>query len=460
MELVFLGAAGTVTGSKFLVRTKKLQILVDCGMFQGLKEFRLMNWEPLPIKPANIDAVVLTHAHLDHSGYLPRLIKQGFKGPIFATAATVEVTKIVLEDAAKIQEEEANFANKHGYSKHKPALPLYDSADVEKTLPQFIGLDLQSDFEFEDVIFRFEKAGHILGAASVLIKNEGSRVLFSGDIGRPNDPLMPVPEAPVLSDAIVMESTYGDRVHKNESTSELLRDLVLEAFNKKSILLIPAFAIGRAQNLMYELVTLRKNREIPKEIPIYLNTPMGQKITALYKQHSDSLKISADEMQSILEEINFVETSQDSKALNERQGPMVIIAASGMLTGGRVLYHLESFGGDPKNIILLAGFQGAGTRGWALANGCTELKVHGQYIPIKAKVVQSDAFSAHADQKELLAWLAQAAQKPQQVFLVHGEPSASAELANRIRDHLGIPVTVPKLNQTILLKGIKPSTHD
>lgn len=460
MDITFLGAAGTVTGSKYLVRSQQTNVLIDCGIFQGLKEFRLLNWQSLPVDISKIEGVILTHAHLDHCGYLPRLVKSGFRGAIYGTEATIQLAKVVLLDAAKIQEEDAAHANKHGFSKHHPALPLYNSEDVEATFPHFRKCALHQKYSIKDLDFYFSAAGHILGATSVTVNDRKTRVLFSGDIGRKQDPLMRPPEPPRPCDFVVMESTYGDRLHAKTSSKTILTDLVNKISQQKSVLLIPAFAIGRSQNLLCELIELRQQNKIPSNIPIYLNTPMGQEVTRLYQTYAPLLKISAQKISEITEQIQFITSAEDSKALNKKNGPMIIIAASGMVTGGRVLYHLQAFGDDPNNILLLAGFQGPGTRGWALANGCTEVKVHGQYIPIRAQVVTSDSFSAHADQKELLEWLKLASPLPEKVFLVHGEPAASSELANRIVNQLGISVTIPKMNERILVEKTKSKMQE
>ncbi|MNJ96768.1 Ribonuclease [compost metagenome] len=451
MDITFLGAAGTVTGSKYLVSILGAQVLIDCGLFQGLKEYRLLNWDSPPVDVSQIDAVVLTHAHLDHCGYLPRLVKSGFRGPIYGTEATIELAKIVLMDAAKIQEEDAFYANKHKYSKHNPAVPLYDSNDVAATFPLFRPQPFHTNFAVKDLEFHYTFAGHILGAASVLVRHKDQSILFSGDIGRKQDPLMPAPESPAPADYVVMESTYGDRLHRGPGSKDILTQLVQKIDQRKGVLLIPAFAIGRSQNLLCELLQLKKEQKIPSDVPIYLNTPMGQEVTYLYQNYSSLLKVSAQEMAEIFQQVHFIKTSDESKSLNEKKGPMIIIAASGMLTGGRVLHHLKAFGGDKNNILLLAGFQGPGTRGWALANNCTEVKIHGQYVPINAEVVTSDSFSAHADQKELLDWLKLANPPPQKVFLVHGEISAAAELSHRIGNQLKLTVSIPKMNERFIL---------
>lgn len=449
MEISFLGGTGTVTGSKFLIQDKETQILVDCGLFQGLKELRLLNWNDLPFDPKGIDAVLLTHSHLDHSGAIPLLTRKGFKGPIFCTEPTKELTKIILLDSAKIQEEDADYANRKGFSKHHPALPLYTVEDVEKALPQFKSQKPHEKLQVGSLTIEFIGAGHILGAAGVLISNGEKTVCFSGDLGRNTDPLMWPPEPAPECDYIVMESTYGNRDHSQIPSKKILKDCILEIAKSKGVLLIPSFAVGRAQNLIYEIVTLKRSGEIPAQIPVYFNSPMGDEVSKLYEEFAQFHRLGPGQFAELMSEIHSVKTAEESKELNKQSGPMIIIAASGMLTGGRVLHHLKAFAPNPDNIILLAGFQSAGTRGWTLLNGSKDLKVHGRYIDVNCKVVPSDSFSAHADRDGLLAWLQNAENKPQKVFLVHGESAASDELRRRIHDKLGLDVVIPKMNQTI-----------
>ncbi|WP_413943154.1 MBL fold metallo-hydrolase RNA specificity domain-containing protein [Bdellovibrio sp. HCB-162] len=445
MEISFLGGVGTVTGSKFLVSNHAEQILVDCGLYQGVKQLRLLNWDKFPVDVQKISAVLLTHAHLDHCGYLPLLVKRGFKGPIYCTPPTAELTQIILLDAAKIQMEDAAYANKKGFSKHHPAEPLYDLDDAKRVLPLLQPVPFNETKTMSSFSFQFKSSGHILGASSVYIWDKEAKFLFSGDLGRYDDPLMFPPEAPEKCDYIIMESTYGDRIHSKVSTQDLLQKLILRAWHNKGVLLIPAFAVGRSQNLIFEIIELKRKGRIPIEMPIYFNSPMGVEVSELYKKYHDFQKLHDGEFDTYLAQIHFVRTSEESKTLNEKRGPMVIIAASGMLTGGRVLHHLKAFGPHPQNIILLAGFQTLGTRGWSLANNQTAIKVHGSYVNIAAQVETSDAFSAHADQTELLQWLASAPQKPQRIFLVHGEPIAADELRKKIEEELKIPVTIPSL---------------
>nr|BFD66895.1 MBL fold metallo-hydrolase [Bdellovibrio sp. HAGR004] len=450
MEIGFLGAAGTVTGSKFLIHNNETRILVDCGLFQGFKELRELNWADFPFDPKDIQAVILTHAHLDHSGALPLLVKKGFKGSIYCTEPTAELTQIILLDAAKIQEEDAEYANKMGFSKHAPALPLYTTEDVEKTLPLFEPLSLHEEFKIGNLTCCFYSAGHILGAASVLIASDEKSVCFSGDLGRNNDPLMPPPEPPAESDYIVMESTYGDRDHSPVSSKEILKQCILEIAKSRGVLLIPSFAVGRAQNLLYEITELKRNGEIPAQIPVYFNSPMGHEVARLYEQYPEYHRLGPGQFAEVMAEVHCVKDAEESRALNDdKLGPKIIVAASGMLTGGRVLHHLKAFAPDPKNILLLAGFQSPGTRGHTILNGAKEVKLHGMYVEINCKVVPSDSFSAHADRSGLIGWLKEAPFKPERIFLVHGEPTAADDLRRCIDKNLKWVVSVPRMNQII-----------
>lgn len=449
MEIGFLGGTGTVTGSKFLIHDNGTRVLVDCGLFQGLKELRLLNWGDFPFDAKDINAVILTHSHLDHSGALPLLVNKGFKGPIYCTEPTQELTKIILLDSAKIQEEDAEYANKKGFSKHHPALPLYNTEDVEKTLPLLRTQKLHEKFQVGSLTIEFYGAGHILGAAAVLISNGKKTICFSGDLGRSTDPLMWPPEPPPECDYIVMESTYGNRDHSQIPSKKILKDCILEIAKSSGVLLIPSFAVGRAQNLIFEIVSLKREGEIPASIPIFFNSPMGHEVSKLYEKHAQFHRLGPGQFAELMSEIHSVKTAEQSKELNNQAGPMIIIAASGMLTGGRVLHHLKAFAPNPENIILLAGFQSAGTRGWSLLNGSKDLKVHGMYVDVNCKVIPSDSFSAHADRTGLINWLRSAENKPQKVFLVHGEGAASDEIRVRIQDKLGWDVVIPKMNQII-----------
>ncbi|WP_413561548.1 MBL fold metallo-hydrolase RNA specificity domain-containing protein [Bdellovibrio sp. HCB209] len=445
-----MGAAGTVTGSKFLVNDKGTRILVDCGMFQGFKDLRELNWQDFPFDTRDINAVVLTHAHLDHCGALPLLVKRGFKGPIYCTHPTLELTQIILMDSAKIQEEDADYANRKGFSKHRPALPLYTTEDVERTLPMLKPIDLHTPFQIGSLTIEFFSSGHILGAASASVSNGVKKIHFSGDLGRYSDPLMPEPEALSKTNYVVMESTYGDRDHSNVSSKEVLKNCILEIAKSRGVLLIPSFAVGRAQNLLFEITELKRNGEVPAQIPVYFNSPMGHEVAKLYEEYHGFHRLGSGQFAEIMSEVHTVKTAEDSKALNDdKSGPKIIIAASGMLTGGRVLHHVKALAPDSRNMILLAGFQTPGTRGHSLLTGSKEIKIHGLYVDINCKVVSSDSFSAHADRSELLRWLKSGPQAPERVFLVHGESQSADELRKRINRDLNWDVVVPRMNQII-----------
>ncbi|HEX7676017.1 MAG TPA: MBL fold metallo-hydrolase [Bdellovibrio sp.] len=448
MELSFLGGAGTVTGSKFLLSHNGEQILIDCGMFQGLKQFRLLNWDKIDVDTKQLKAIILTHAHLDHCGALPLIVRQGFRGPIFCTSPTKEIAKIVLLDAAKIQMEEADYANKKRFSKHSPAKPLFDLDDVEKVFPLFKSLELYRKTEIGEFQATARLGGHILGATSILISADNKHILFSGDLGRYNDPTMPPPDPPGDVSHLIIESTYGDRLHSSESSSEILTELIVDTWKRKSILLIPAFALGRSQNLIYEIHKLKQQGQIPKEIPVYFNSPMGQEICALYGEFLPDQNGLQKDFKESLKEIHFIGSAEDSKKLNQTTESCVIIASSGMLTGGRVLHHIKAFGDNPQNTILLPGFQSAGTRGWSLVNGQKKIKIHGSYMDVKARLLNSDSFSAHADQEELVKWVSLMPKPPKQTFIVHGEPSASDELRKALQEKLKISAVIPILNSS------------
>lgn len=452
MEVDFFGGAETVTGSKFLVREKETRVLVDCGMFQGLKKLRLMNWDDLGFNAEEVDAVILTHAHLDHCGALPILVNKGFKGPIYCTVPTLELAKIILLDSAKIQEEDAEYANKKGFSKHHPALALYSVEDAEKVIPLMEAIPLHSETSVGDLTFTLYGSGHILGAASALVSNGTEKVYFSGDLGRYNDPLMFPPEAPPAADVVVMESTYGDRDHSPVASKDFLKECILEVSKSRGVLLIPSFSVGRMQNLLQEIIELKRNQEIPAQIPVFANSPMGDEASALYEKFHDFHRLGSGQFAEVLAEVHSVKSAEDSKNLNESiSRPMIIVAASGMLTGGRVLHHVKSFGGDHRNILLLAGFQSAGTRGASLLEGARELKIHGRMHPVNCKVVAADSFSAHADRSDLLKWLKSAQKPPKRIILVHGEVSAAEALRTKIQVEAGIEAEVVKLGQSITI---------
>lgn len=443
MQVKFLGAAGTVTGSKYLISTSETKILVDCGLFQGLKELRLRNWQPLPFKAEELDAIVLTHAHIDHSGIVPLLVRSGFRSPIFATRPTVDLCELLLADCGRIHEEDAEYANRKGFSKHHPALPLYTELDAQNAMKYFKPTDAETWIEIGDLRIRFESTGHILGACHVLVEHRGVVILFSGDIGRYQDLLEEPPKFTGGADYIIMESTYGNRCHSAESPTEVLAAAVKKVVKRRGTVLIPSFAVGRAQTLMYALRQAMDQKLCP-EVPIYLNSPLATKVTRLYEQYVNWHRLSNEECQRICGSIHFVNSVEESKALNRSEEPKVIISASGMLTGGRILHHLKYYGPDERNLIMLAGFQAAGTRGAALTQGSNQLKIHGRYVPIHAEISQMDVLSAHADQRELLQWLSSQEQLPKRVFLTHGELEAADEMRRRITENNMVPVNIPK----------------
>lgn len=443
MKLTFLGAAGTVTGSRYLLETRDRRILVDCGLFQGYKQLRLRNWSAPPFDPKSLDAIVLTHAHIDHSGYVPLLVKRGFHRKAYCTPATFELCRIMLPDSGFLQEEEAKFANRHGYSKHAPALPLYTKQDAEVSLDRFETRRVGDSFTAAPgVTVTFSRAGHVLGAASVRIEAGGTTILFSGDLGRSNDPLMKPPAAPPASDYLVVESTYGDRVHPPSDLEAELGPIIRSACARGATIVMPAFAVGRAQLLLLLLARLKAKGAIA-DVPVYLDSPMAIDATQLYRVFAGEHRLSWQEAAVMCRTATLVHTADQSKALADLAGPKIIVAASGMATGGRVIHHLKSFAPDPRNLILLAGFQAGGTRGAALAAGARSIRVHGQVVPVNAQVIQLSSMSAHADANELIAWMRQMPVPPKATFVTHGEPSASDALRERIQRELGWPTTVP-----------------
>lgn len=448
MKITFLGGAGTVTGSKYLVETEQTRLLVDCGLFQGLKTLRLRNWKPLPFDVAQLDGIVISHAHIDHSGYLPVLLRNGIRGPVYSTQSTADLIQILLPDSGHLQEEDARYANDKHYSKHAPALPLYTEEEAVKAAAKVRGVPYGETRTIGDLEIRFAPAGHILGAATVEVRHQDRRVLFSGDLGRYDDLLMYPPTEPEAPDVVVMESTYGDRLHAESDPIEALGALVERVVARKGVLLIPSFAVGRAQLMLYCLHQLFRSGRI-EPIPVFVNSPMATDVTKLYRDHCGEHRLSEEECSAVCAGARFVATVGESKDLNHRDGPMIIISASGMMTGGRILHHVKQFGPDERNAIALPGFQAAGTRGEALLHGAKELKIHGRYVPIRAEVVQLDTLSAHADRDDLLRWLGAAQRPPRQVYLVHGEPSAADTLRRHIAESLKLDVSVAELGDTV-----------
>lgn len=443
-RIQFLGANGTVTGSRYLVEASGRRILVDCGLFQGYKPLRLRNWAPFPVDPASIDAVILTHAHLDHSGYLPRLVRSGFKGQVWCTQATGSLCGILLPDSARLLEEEAAYANRAGSSRHHPAEALYSEHDAQRSLRLLRGVPFDRVFEpVPGVEASLRMQGHILGAAAVTLEHQGRRITFSGDVGRPCDPVMLAPMPPADSDWIVTESTYGDRTHPPETLTEELGAVLRRVAARGGVVVIPAFAVGRAQLLLRIICQLQSTGQAPV-VPVYLNSPMASGVTGLYRQYPELHRIDRAGLDEIERMTREVGSAEESKALNRRVGPMVIVSASGMVTGGRVLHHLIAFAPDPKNAILLCGFQAGGTRGAAIAGGASTIRIYGQDVPVRAEVVQLSAASAHADAREVLAWLRSAPRRPRGVFVTHGEPDAADALRVRIQRELGWTAHIPE----------------
>ncbi|MBK0393917.1 MBL fold metallo-hydrolase [Ramlibacter algicola] len=435
MRLTFLGGAGTVTGSRFLLEHGGRRLLVDCGLFQGLKQLRLRNWAPFPVPPASIDAVVLTHAHIDHSGYIPALAKHGFRGPVFCTPATRDLAGLLLPDSGHLQEEDAAYANRHGLSKHRPALPLYTEANARASLSLLEAVRFDEPFTpVPGLKARFVRAGHILGAASVHLAWDGGSVLFSGDLGRNADPLMEPPDAPPAADHVVMESTYGDRDHEDVQPEDELARVVVRTAARGGMVVIPAFAVGRAQLVLHLLARLKGQGRIPPDLPVFLDSPMATDVTQLYAKYRDEHRLDNAACEAMCHQARFVQSVEESMSLRELRMPSVIVSASGMATGGRVVHHLEAFLPDRRNTVLLVGYQAAGTRGATLAAGLRDVKIHGQHVPVRAEIASLGAMSAHADRGELLHWLDRLPHAPRSVHLVHGEPVAADSLRRDIEE--------------------------
>jgi metallo-beta-lactamase family protein len=453
INLSFYGAAGTVTGSRYLLEIGGRRILVDCGLFQGYKQLRLRNWAALPFKVREIDAVVLTHAHIDHSGFLPVLTRHGYRGPIYCSEGTFALCKILLPDSAHLQEDDAQFMNRHGLSKHTPALPLYTQADVQACLRQFQAVPMDSSTSLGGgTSVTLRPAGHLLGACFARIESNAVSVTFSGDLGRIDDPIVNPPAVPDATDYLVVESTYGDRTHpKIDPEVELARCLT-PALARRGVVVVPAFAVGRAQTLMLHIARLKHRGELP-DVPVYLDSPMAIDASGLYRRFMREHRLSAADSSLMCNAASFINTPEQSKSLDRRDGPMIIISASGMATGGRVIHHLKAFLGDRRNLILLAGFQAPGTRGGSLASGASTVRIHGQDFPVRAEVRQLQASSSHADADEILAWMRQLGTAPRQIFITHGEPGASDTLRQRVEHELGWPALVPEYRQTIELSA-------
>jgi metallo-beta-lactamase family protein len=452
--LTFLGAAGTVTGSRFLLESDGVRVLVDAGLYQGLAELRRRNWEDFPVPADTIAAVVLTHAHLDHCGYLPKLVREGFSGSIVCTRGTADLATIVLRDSAHLQEEDARHANEHGYSKHKPALPRYGADDVERTLPLFRAVDFDRPVELAPgVVATLQSAGHILGSSSAVVEIAGRRVLFSGDLGRPTHPLLPPPAPVPAVDVVVVESTYGDRIHP-APRPDVLAGAVRRTIGRGGTVLIPAFAVDRTELVLIELQRLMGEGSIP-EVPVFLDSPMALAALEVYQRAMTeaSAHVGAGGGTPTLlgGRVQAVTDAAGSERLNSPRSPCIIISASGMATGGRVVHHLEKQLPDRRNTVVLTGYQATGTRGRQLLEGAQHLKMYGRYVPVRAEIVDVPDFSVHADADELVAWLRTCPAEPDTAYVVHGEAGSSAALAARIRDELGWCAVVPRLGERVRL---------
>ena len=444
MDLQFLGATQTVTGSKYLIQTGKVRVLVDCGLFQGYKELRLRNWAPPPIDPATVDYMFLTHAHIDHSGYIPLFVKHGFRGKIICTQATKELCALLLPDSGHLQEEEARYANLKGYSKHHPAEPLYTKAEAEASLNYFHTIAFDAPFKIdEDFYASFHYAGHILGAACIRLALDGVSVLFSGDLGRSVDPVMLPPQAPPESDYLVIESTYGDRLHDKTDPETQLKDIINRTTKRGGVVLIPAFAVGRTQMLLYYIQQLKFKKEIPA-IPVFVDSPMATNATDIFAHHSGENRLTAQQCADVFGVAQYIRSVDESIALRDKKMPMIIISASGMATGGRVVHHIENYASNYKNTILFSGFQAGGTRGDRMVRGEKKLKMHGQIISVHAEIVQMENTSAHADYEEILTWLAHLKKPPRQTFITHGNNEAALSLKEKIEQQFGWKCSVPE----------------
>ncbi len=456
-SLTFFGATQTVTGSRFLLELPHHRLLIDCGMFQGRKENRLRNWQPFPVPPTEIDRVLLTHAHIDHSGFLPRLVAQGFRGPVHCTHATQELCEILLRDSAHIQMEDARWANKKGFTKHRPALPLYRVKDAEQALARFRPLNYGAGFYLnDDIRIKFKDAGHILGSAFVEIKTgkgkPSRKILFSGDLGRPGQPILRDPVQVFNVDYLVLESTYGDRLHNDDHPKDNLARVINQSVERGGVLLIPAFAVGRTQTLLFDIRELEAKGVIPT-LPVYVDSPMAVDATEVFERRKGDYDLESKVLElngtHILqpEQLHIVRKRKQSKAIDQIKSRAIIISASGMATGGRILHHLARRLPHPQNTVLFIGYQAEGTRGRALLEGRREVKIHGQLIPVSAQVESISGYSGHADYNEILAWLIGFNRAPERTFLVHGEPEAAAALKKKIQDKLHWRVDIPKFGE-------------
>jgi metallo-beta-lactamase family protein len=447
MKVKFIGGAGTVTGSKTLVESNGIRILIDCGQFQGIKPLRELNWEPLPILPSTIDFVLLTHGHLDHCGWLPRLVSQGFKGKIYCTSPTKDITKLILLDSAKIQEEEADKANREHYSKHEIAEPLYTVEQAEKVFPLFRVIKTNEPIPLDaEISAVYSNAGHILGACTIELNLENKTLVFSGDLGRDNDVLMFPPTKPKRGDYIFMESTYGNRLHPDTDVKAELEMYINNTIDKGGTVIIPSFAVERAQSIMFLLWQLKEEDKIP-DIPYIIDTPMGISALDIFKNNKKWHKLALEDCDAMSRMFSLVTDYQETMDTIYNERPKVVIAASGMVTGGRVLSYLEHYIGLPETTVIIVGYQAEGTRGRKLLEGEKEIKIYGKYYPVKANILEIEGLSAHGDQKDLLNWLSELENKPKKVFLVHGENEPADELRIKITEQYGFDCSIPLMGQ-------------
>jgi metallo-beta-lactamase family protein len=448
INIHFLGASGTVTGSKFLIESQDKNILIDCGLFQGLKHLRELNWQQLPVRASDIDLVLLTHGHLDHTGFLPRLFSMGFSGDIWGTAPTLDIAEIILRDSAKIQEEDAKRANKEGFSKHSPAKPLYTTDDVEHTLSFFKPKESGSWIPITpDINVRFQYSGHILGATFIELDISGRRLVFSGDVGRPNDMLLRDPAKPERADVLFLECTYGDRLHSAESMEEKLLRIIKDTVGHGGTLIIPSFAVERAQLLMYMLWRLRRDNKLSSDLPVILDSPMGANALSVFRKYPDWQKLSPDDISEMTQHTRIVRSFKETWEIIDNKDPKIIIAGSGMVTGGRVLTYLQQYIDQPETTVLLAGFQAEGTRGRQMLDGSDEIKFYGKYYTVNARIEILDGLSAHADKNELIDWVSDIHQPPEKVYLIHGEPQSLDMMRVKLNDTYGWNAIIPELFQ-------------
>lgn len=452
MKITFLGATETVTGSKYLIETDKTKILVDCGLFQGFKELRERNWSSLPIDPQELNAIILTHAHIDHSGYIPVLVRKGFSGPIYCSSSTKKLCEILLPDSGYLQEEEARFRNKHKASRHKPALPLYTVGDAEYALKYFrtVSCTTYHDINGGDIRFKLVPAGHILGAAFIKLQIEGKTIVFSGDIGRMRDPIMYTPFNLGETNYLVLESTYGDRLHENVYVEGELEKMINTTVKKGGVVIIPAFAVGRTQLILYYLYQLRKTNRIPN-IPIYVDSPMATNASHIFRNCFKEHRLSKEEADAVFSIAEYVNTRDDSKKLDEEIFPKIILSASGMAEGGRVLHHLMRFLPDKRNTVIFTGYQSDGTKGDQLIKGKKQLRLFGQETTVKAKIRVLENLSAHADYNGILTWLETLTTTPETVFITHGNIASTQSLKTKIEKKFKWNCVIPKYRQSFVI---------